>query len=55
MTDADYTDNLALLANTPLHAKCLLHNLDQAARSIGLNVNTDKSSCVLNKIESSSL
>ena len=41
--DTNYTDDLAILANTSVQAKFLLHNLDQAARDIGLYVNIDKS------------
>ena len=41
-TDADYADNIALLANTPKQAEYLLRSLDQAAGSIGLYVNVDK-------------
>ena len=40
--DADYTDDIALLANTPTQAKTLLHSLEQTAAVIGLHVNTDK-------------
>ena len=40
--DADYTNNLVLLANTPTHAKSLLHSMEQAASGIGLYVNSDK-------------
>ena len=36
--DADYTDDLVLLANR----KSLLHSLEHAARGIGLYVNSDK-------------
>ena len=36
--DADYADDIVLLANTPT----LLHSLEQAAAGIGLHVNTDK-------------
>ena len=42
MTDADYTDDLALLANTPGKAKTLLYSLEQAAKSISLNMKTNK-------------
>ena len=42
MTDADYIDYLALLANTPTQAESLLHSLEQAAAGIGLNVNANK-------------
>ena len=40
--DADYTDDIALLANTPTQAETLLHSLEQEAASIGLHVNTHK-------------
>ena len=40
--DMDYTDDIALLANTLTQAKSLLHSLEQAAGGIGLHVNTDK-------------
>ena len=39
ITDADYADDLALLANTPVQAKFLLHCLELATRGIGLYVN----------------
>ena len=42
----DYTDDLALLANTPTHTESLLHSLKQAAGSIGLHVNADKTECM---------
>ena len=42
MTDADYTDDLALLTNTPVQFKSLLHSLKQAARGIDLYVTTNK-------------
>ena len=37
-----YADSLVLLANTPAQAESLLHSLEQAAESIGLNMNTNK-------------
>ena len=40
--DAVYTDDTALLANTPAQVECLLHCLEKAADSIGLHVNADK-------------
>ena len=40
--DADYTNDIALLANTPAQAETLLHSLEQAAAGIGLHVNADK-------------
>ena len=42
ITDADYTDDLALLANTPNQAETLLHSLERAAAGIGLHVNAHK-------------
>ena len=42
ITDADYTDDIALLANAPAQAETLLHSLEQAAVGIGLHVNAHK-------------
>ena len=42
ITDADYADDIAILANTPNQAETLLHNLEQVAASIGLHVNAHK-------------
>ena len=42
ITDADYADDLALLANTPNQAETLLHSLERAAAGIGLYVNAHK-------------
>ena len=39
ITDADYADDIAILANTPNQAETLLHSLEQAAAGIGLHVN----------------
>ena len=39
ITDADYTDDIALLANTPAQAETLLHSLERAAVGIGLHIN----------------
>ena len=41
-TDADYTDDMALLANTSAQADTLLHSLEQATAGIGLHVNVHK-------------
>ena len=38
ITDADYTDDIALLANAPAQAETLLHSLERAAVGIGLHV-----------------
>ena len=40
--DADYADDIALIANTPAQAESLLHSLDRAAGGISLHVNADK-------------
>ena len=42
ITDADYTDDIAILANTPHQAETLLHSLERAAANIGLYVNAHK-------------
>ena len=42
ITDADYADDLALLANASTQAETLLHCLEQAAADIGLHVNAHK-------------
>ena len=40
--DADYADDIALLANTPNQAETLLHSLERATAGIGLRVNAHK-------------
>ena len=42
ITDADYTDDIALLANMPNQAETILHSLERAAAGIGLYVNAHK-------------
>ena len=42
MTDADYADDIALLANTPNQAEALLHSLERTAAGIGLHDNAHK-------------
>ena len=39
ITDADYADDIAILANTHNQAETLLHSLERAAAGIGLHVN----------------
>ena len=39
ITDADYADDIAILANIPNQAETLLHSLERAAAGIGLHVN----------------
>ena len=43
ITDADYTDDIVIQANTPVQAETLLHTLERAAAGIGLHVNAHKS------------
>ena len=40
--DADYADDIELLANTPTKTESRLHSLEQAAGGIDLLVNADK-------------
>ena len=42
ITDANYADGLAILANTPNTVETQLHSLEQAAAGIGLHVNAHK-------------
>ena len=42
ITDADYADDIARLANTPNQAETLMHSLERAAAGISLHVNADK-------------
>ena len=42
ITDADYADDITLLANTHAQAEILRHSLERAAAGIGLHVNADK-------------
>ena len=42
ITDADYADDIALLANSPIEAGTLQHGLERAAAGIGLRVNAHK-------------
>ena len=42
ITNADYADEIAILANAPAQAETLLHSLERAAACIGLHVNAHK-------------
>ena len=42
ITDMDYADDIALLANTQNQAESLLHSLERLAGCIDLHVNADK-------------
>ena len=46
ITDADYADDRALLANAPAPAKTLLHCLERATAGIGLHINAHKTEYV---------
>ena len=45
ITDADYADDIALLANTPNQAETLLHSLERAAA--GMSMHTKLNLCAL--------
>ena len=42
ITDVNYANDIAILANTPTHAESLLHSLEKVAGGIGLHKNADK-------------
>ena len=42
ITDTDYADDTALLANTPVQVESQLHRLEQAAGGISLHLNAGK-------------
>ena len=42
ITNADYADDIVLLANAPAQAETLLHSLERAAAGIGFHVNAHK-------------
>ena len=42
ITDADYADDIAFLANAPTQAETLLHSLERAGAGISLHVNAHK-------------
>ena len=42
ITDADYVDDIAILANTPNQVETLLHSLERATAGIGLHDNAHK-------------
>ena len=42
ITDADYADDIALMANTPAQAETLLHSLERTAAGIGLHGDAHK-------------
>ena len=46
ITDADYVDDIALLANIPAQAETQLHSLERAACGSGLSFNADKTEYV---------
>ncbi len=42
ITDADYADDIAILANTPSLAETLVHSLERTTACIGIHVNAHK-------------
>ena len=42
ITDADYADDIAILANTPNQAETHLHSLERSTAGIGLHINAHK-------------
>ena len=46
ITDTDYADDVALLANSPVQGESLLHSLGRVAGGVGLHVNADKTEYV---------
>ena len=46
ITDADYADDLWLIANTPAEAESLLHGQKQVVKGIGLYINSNKTEFV---------
>ena len=42
ITDANYADDIAILAKTPNQTETLLHSLERAATGIGLHINAHK-------------
>ena len=50
ITDVDYADNIALLANILAQAEFLLHSPEKAAGSIGFHINADKTEYVSFKV-----
>ncbi len=49
ITDADYADDISLLANETAQAEIQLHSLERAAAGIGLHVNARRNMCALIK------
>ena len=46
ISDMEYTDDIALLVNTPTQAESLLHCVEQTVGGIGHHVNVDKTECM---------
>ena len=42
ITEADYANDIAILANAPTQAETLLHSRERAAAGIGLHINAHK-------------
>ena len=48
ITNENYADDTALLANAPTQAESLLYSLEQVAGGIGLHVNANKMAVLWN-------
>ena len=53
ITDADYADDLAVLADTLKDATTLLHNIEKVAKQIGLYLNADKTEFIFENQDAS--
>ena len=51
MTEADYTDDLPLLANAAAQAEYLLYSLEQAAESSGIYMKANKTKFMCFKLD----
>ena len=51
ITDADYADDIARLANIPKQAETLLHSLERAVAGIGPHVNAHKTEYMCKKLK----
>ena len=50
ITDVDYSDGIALLANTLTQTESLLHSLERAAGGIGLHINADRICALIKEV-----
>ena len=50
ITDADYANDIVLLANAPAQAETLLYSLEPSTEGIGLHVNTHKTCALIKQV-----